>query len=1203
MREHLEGILGCDLLVDELSHLYGAYGAALLHLERAELERLPAGSLESLMEDEETVREYFYEPLAEVSSSYPDFADHEAFTEVSSILGVDNPVEVDLYADLETKSVYRVYLGIDIGSTSTKAVLENGERGVLCGFYTRTVGKPLLAVRGIFEVIERIAIRFGCTFDVIGSATTGSGRKFVGKIIGAGLILDEITAHARAAYELDPRVDTIIEIGGQDSKFTTVRDGTVTFSQMNTVCAAGTGSFIEEQAGKLGVPLSEISDRARGVRVPLASDRCTVFMERDINRYLNRGYSIDEILAAVLLAVRENYLLKVATEGSIGERICFQGATAKNASLVSAFEARLGRPISVSRYCHLTGAYGAALVIREEVENPGRFRGLDLWREEIPVASEICEMCTNHCRIRVATVQGEKVAYGFLCGRDYDTDRFVDSNTSGFDLLRFRRKAERAAFGASRQDGAVRIGIPASLHILEDLPFWVSFFSDLGYRPVTSLGAPETVRTGKRLAGAEFCAPMASFHGHVRALAGKCDLLFLPTYIDGREEAGREDDARRSRQYCYYTQFAPSLVAKIEEGTGGAPPVMPLISRFGGRAKTIRELHRSLRESEASQKGVSRGSSSPVSLGDIEQAYKLAEERTADFRNRLRYGFETAYDPDGDISVCLVGRPYAVLDAEMNKGIPGIFGSLGVKAFFQDMVPAGDGDIGPLLDAVHWGYAARILESAAYAAATAGLYPVFVTSFKCTPDSFIIEYFKRILDAKRKPYLILQLDEHGSNVGYETRIEAGIRAFRNHRVREREGAEMEVSERPLPYLPRISSDYQGKTILFPNWDPISMPFIVANLRRAGIDVRLLEENPTIIRKSMRMNTGQCIPLNVIVEEAIEYVGNHGLDPAKTALWMIGSRWSCGLGMYPYYMKTLLEGRGEGMEKMEIYLGDVTHIEISPLLTIRAYFAYLFGGFLRRLGCRYRPYEVEPGAVDAAMEASHRAYLSAFNGECSFEEATDRTVGLIEAVPITGERKPKVAIFGDLYVRDNDVMNQDLVRDIERAGGEVITTPYNEYVKIVSGAAFRRMIVQRRFLDVVTFKTILSTMEFLEKKYERYFGRFLDFPLRWREPDADSILSSFNVRLEHQGESYDNLLKIFHIIREHPDISLFVQTNPAFCCPSLVTEAMSDEIERLTGVPIVTVTYDGTGDPKNDVIVPYLAYPREKNVGEAHRRTG
>jgi predicted CoA-substrate-specific enzyme activase len=282
--------------------------------------------------------------------------------------------------------------------------------------------------------------------------------------MGADIIIDEITAHARAACEIDPEVDTIIEIGGQDSKFTTLNKGRVTFSIMNNVCAAGTGSFIEEQARKLGCPLAEYSSRTEGRRSPIVSDRCTVFMERDMNHYLSEGYAVDEVLASVLHAVRENYLTKVAVEGGIGKTVLFQGATAKNRSLVAAFEQRLKKPIHVSRYCHLTGALGAALALSDQGIRETGFRGTAIHRNTIHVSSETCELCTNHCKISVADVGGEKVAAGFLCGREYDTKRYVGKNLSGFDLLKERKKI--FSFEPVREcSEEITVGIPAALHL------------------------------------------------------------------------------------------------------------------------------------------------------------------------------------------------------------------------------------------------------------------------------------------------------------------------------------------------------------------------------------------------------------------------------------------------------------------------------------------------------------------------------------------------------------------------------------------------------------------------------------------------------------------------------------------------------------------------------------------------------------------
>jgi predicted CoA-substrate-specific enzyme activase len=1208
---HLEKRIGNTLRVDELSHVYEAVGASLLYLYDNDEKKQKTESingLDDLIIPPEEKKDFFFEPLSLKLSGYPDFESEERYNHQSLHTlhtSPANPVETDIYIPLikGQRDSYSVYLGFDIGSTSTKAVLLDLNRTVLAGFYTRTAGRPIKAVQAILEAIDDITLRREITFSFKGVGTTGSGRKFAGEIIGADIILDEITAHAKAAVELNPDTDTIIEIGGQDAKFTTMRNGLVTFSQLNTVCAAGTGTFIEEQAEKLDVPLNEVSMHAQGVRSPLVSDRCTVFMERDINRLLNKNYSVNEMLAASLFAVRENYLLKVATEGNIGESVCFQGATAKNKALVAAFEQKLQKPIYVSKYCHLTGALGVALILADEKPHHSNFRGIEIHKENIPVRTENCELCRNHCRIRIATVKNEEVAYGFLCGRDYNTQRFIDKNRSGFDLIKERNRVFRINPGPSslpveKTDSkkTFTIGLPAALHLFDDLPFWKYFFKELSIPVVTSEGFSGSVKLGKKLAGAEFCSPINALHGHVRYLSDKADCLFMPIYLEDfmKENNPGKTNKKRKRSFCYYTQFSSPVIASHEQNEKGTKSILPLVGYVGYRRNRRfikRELFTSLKKVVPGKLTFSR----------VSRAYNKANSFFRERKKKLVeiYRASEKESTNRDIRVVFVGRPYTVLSPFMNKGIPGIFASLGIRTYFQDMLPYSEYEdmeraIGTLLDACHWKFAANILEAAVFTANTDGLYPVFITSFKCSPDSFTIEYFKRILDSKEKPYLILQLDEHDSNVGYETRIEAGIRSFRNHAAKYN-GSSGVSHQDYLPFNPRLETDLSGKTLLFPNWNPITGPLLAANLQREGIDARLLEEDETVVRKSMRTNTGQCIPLNAITLECIEYITRHNLDPGQTVLWIGKSRWACNLGMFPYYIKSLLEAHGNGMEKVGVYVGEISHFEISPVVTIHAYFAYLFGGFIRKLGCQIRPYEIEIGKTDRAIGKAIDIFKTSFldRRKQSYLEAVKEALVLFDEIKYVKTKTPgpKVAIFGDIYMRDNDVMNQDLIHAIEDAGGEVITTPYNDYVKIISNAFFKRCIKKRKYFELIKFKSLLSAIEFLEKRYFTYFEKYIGKPMTSGSPEFAETLSTFNLRIEHTGESWENILKIFHILKAHPDVSLFVQTNPAFCCPSLITEAMSRDIERLTGIPIVTLTYDGTGTPVNDRIIPYLKYPR------------
>ncbi len=1173
---HLKEMLAVEPVIGEYSRVYGAIGAAFSYLEERHAIPAEVVDVSSLVREPKKKKTYGYPPLSLVLSSYPEFASEEKYSYVPK----DRPsgVEVDVYK--KPAAVQHAYMGIDIGSTSTKAILIGPGNAAIAGFYTSTAGQPVKAVQALFEAMDDVCVRMSTKLVIDGVGTTGSGRKFIGKIIDTDLVVDEITAHARAAYELDHDVDTIIEIGGQDSKFTTMKNGMVTFSVMNNVCAAGTGSFIEEQANKLGCPLDRLSERALNVAAPLASDRCTVFMERDINHYLANGYSADEALASVLHSVRENYLTKVAVRGAIGNRICFQGATAKNKALVAAFEQALQKPIFVSRYCHLTGALGCALILSETGCTGSRFRGIGLYKTEIPIESEVCGLCNNNCKINKATVGGDTVAFGFLCGRDYNTRKYVAAGKASFDLVSEHRKVFRLANEPTGYKTDKSIGVPSALFLSEDSVIWRHFFNTLGVRVVAGDSSHEQVKTGRRIAGAEFCAPVSAYFGQAKDLSGRADFVFLPVYLETREK-------EKPKKFCYYSQYVSSLVAS-NKGLGlGNRAIMPVMD---SRHFTL------VSELAAILKPVVK-----CSYWSVYFAYQGALAFFNEKKEQLKNIFTREFDADC-VNVVFLGRPYVILDRNMNKRIPDIFGDFGVKTFYQDMLSYSREEVKEteeLARAFPWNYATTILEASVVAAKKRGLYPVYVTSFKCGPDSFAIEYFKRIMDSYKKPYLVLQLDEHDSNVGYETRIEAAIRSFRNHfAAAGREGN----TEKPLPVIPRVERKLDGKTLLFPCWDQINSKLIEAILIRSGIDARMVPCTENAIRTGPRTNTGMCIPVNIIIEDYIDYMASHDLDPERTIVWMFEANLACNIKLFPYYMKSLFETHGRGMEKVSVYLGDLTFKDISYLTTIDMYFAHMFGGMLRKMGCRIRPYEKTKGATDAIVERSLSVFYDTFLLNRNKEDDVASVVSLFKGIETSGEGKPKVAVFGDIYVRDNDVMNRNLVHCIEEYGGEVITMPFNEIVKTMANPFFERSMRMGTYLDAISAKALITIINTLEKGFYRAFNEILREPEFDWDFDCKRVLDFFHLKIEHTGESADNLANICALKRHYPDIRLFVETNPAFCCAGLVTEAMNSRIEEFAGVPVVSLNYDGTNKKENEKIIPYLKFYGETREPKRENRT-
>jgi len=1176
--KHISDIIGVNLFVPENSELYGAIGAVYnLIDEKSEPLKDKELNIENIISIVKSKKDYYYDELKLSLSDYPDFSSKEKYNFETKLYEMATEVQVDIYEELSEGNLYNVYMGIDIGSTSSKATIVDEDEKVLVGLYTSTSGRPIEAVQTIFEAIDDIIKNKSINFNFLSVGTTGSGRKFIGKIINSDIALDEITAHARAAYSLDEDVDTIIEIGGQDAKFTTLKNGMVTFSIMNNVCAAGTGSFIEEQAKKLDCTLDEYSGRAEGQKSPLASDRCTVFMERDLNHYLSEGYSKDEILASVLHSVRENYLTKVAIESNIGEKIFFQGATAKNRALVAAFEQRLKKPIMVSKYCHLTGALGTALFLKDNNVRETGFRGLDIYKKAIPVVTEICELCNNNCKIRVAEVNNELTAFGFLCGRDYETKKFVKEEEVVFNLIKERNKIFKTKSPKKNDD--ITIGIPDSLHIFEELPLWKDFFNQLSINVITSEKFKDGVKNGKKISGAEFCAPISSLHGNVQYLIEKADYVFLPVYLEIKQQ-----DKNIKRQYCYYTQFSHSIVKSlklIDESKVLTPVVKSLSNSFSVKI----ELYKMLK----------KVSKNKISFMRVSNAYDMALENFDNAKERLKKLYLKESKNSEDVNVVLLGRPYTILSNKMNSGIIDIFQKNNIKVFYQDMLSFSDDDVKPvkeLLDAIYWNYASKILESAEYIAKDPNSYPVFVTSFKCTPDSYTVEYFKKILDAHNKPYLILQLDEHDSSVGYETRIEAGIRSFRNHASKKNN-----IIENVHPYMKHDIKnkldDIKDMTLLLPNWSNNIGNLMVSALKGDGYDARLLEENNDSIQRSLSRNTGQCIPLSIIAQNTIDYVQKYNLDPKKTCLWNIDSKISCNIGMFPHYSKHLFEEYGGGMEKLSVYTGEVTFVDFSIATSINMYFAYMFGGMLTKVACKVRPYEVNRGETNRVMQESLEIFQDTFLHKKSKEDALKKVVGLFKNIKTKKEKRPKVAIFGDLYSRDNNILNQNLIETIENNGGEAITTPYSELFKIIAQPYIKKWFKESLYSFAATASVLSKIIPLYDKRYYKYFNEILQEKEFKQYAEPEEILSMFNVKIQNTGESLENVLKIFHLINHYDDISLFVQANPAFCCPSLVTQAMTEKIEEITGIPIVTIEYDGTGGEKNDDIIPYLKYPREK----------
>jgi len=747
--------LGVETVAPETPELVGALGAALYARRHGITGGVdPARLAPDAGRRKRTGADYLRPPLALTLTDYPAIAWADAYVdELGSEVALVEP----------RSGAVPVTLGIDIGSTSTKAALVDDAQRVVAWIYRKTAGDPIGAVQKLLHAVRGLQKRAGLTWRIRAVGTTGSGRKMIKEVIGADLAVNEITAHARAAVFLDPEVDTILELGGQDAKFTQLQDGVVYNAVMNYVCAAGTGSFIEEQALKLGIPIGEYADFAMGVECPKTSDRCTVYMERDLDLLLARGWSKPAVAAAVLHSVRDNYLNKVVGGLYIGKHVCFQGATARNRALVAAFEAELGIPIRVSPFCHITGALGMCLLAQERNADGNAFLGLDFADETVEVEYETCELCHNRCSLSIIHAGGATVAWGLKCGRDYESDKPIVQKAEGYAFLRQREAAWRKGWNDAKE--GPRVGLPRALGLHGYLPLWTAFFRELGCRPVVSKRTDgELLKAGTAISAAEYCAPVLASQGHARHLleTEKVDWLFMPHLL--REENPGFTDAH----FCCYLQAHPGVLA-ANEHLGAADRILAPIVQFQlGDAYMVDRLAETL--------GPRLGRSREA----IAAAWQAGRRALADFRaEALRLGHEglAKIERDGTLGIVCVGRPYNTLDAGLTLDLPKKMAEMGYTVLFVDMLPLDYGPVRAEHQNMYWHYGQKILAAAEYVLAHDNLFGVYFTNFMCGPDSYITTYFKETMGRKRKPYIMLQFDGHGADAGYLTRIEAALESF------------------------------------------------------------------------------------------------------------------------------------------------------------------------------------------------------------------------------------------------------------------------------------------------------------------------------------------------------------------------------------------------------------------------------------------
>ena len=724
---------------------------------------------------------------------------------------------------LEQGAPVPVALGVDVGSTSTNLVLASTDGVLLDAQYLRTRGNPKQAVR---DGLASLAQRVGDRACVVAAGVTGSGRTMIGKLIGADAVRDEITAQARAAAAADSQVDTVFEIGGQDSKYISLVAGQVADFQMNKVCAAGTGSFVEEQAARLGIALPDYGSLALSAEHPVElGERCTVFMETAINAALAKGATKSEVAAGLCLSVVRNYLHKVVNAKPVGQRIVLQGGVAYNPAIVAAFRAYAGESLTVSPWFAVSGAVGAALLAAESqgvLEPVQNGESADEQGEELDTGA----MSNQHAP-RQANVRSNFKGWD-LSGASHET-RHIDPAEIAANRAFFHKVDEMflEGYDPTRDPAKKTVGIPRCLMLHKLFPMAHAFFKQLGFNVVlTDASDEETVRLAQASAQGETCYPVKLVHGHMAQLLDMdVDYVFMPSV-----HTIRHLKSTVPHNYaCTYMQSIPAIVASELDYEGHGitllNPLMNLDFGQGAMAEVMLQVGAQLgRTPQETARAMLAG------------GFAVTEftRKTEELGDQLLAGLKP-----GERVIVLITRNYGIVDPALNMGIPDMLLDRGWKVITVSHLHAHDLGISADYPGVVWPFGQHILSGAKLVRRDPRLFAVYLTNHGCGPDTMISHLFAEEMGSK--PYLHIEMDEHYSKVGVETRVEAFLNAIEHY-----EAADL----RGTPTSWRVVNSAceplrEGELAGLPSFGPYG-PLAAQWLRDQGIPVRELAPTPATL---------------------------------------------------------------------------------------------------------------------------------------------------------------------------------------------------------------------------------------------------------------------------------------------------------------------------------------------------------------------
>ncbi|MFW3146758.1 MAG: acyl-CoA dehydratase activase [Thermoplasmatota archaeon] len=1135
------------------------------------------------------------------------FTDRSSFDHLPRLTLFEDKVHFKTINVEQAEEGDRCIIGLDVGSTTTKAVLlRTGDDAILGSIYLRTLGDPVKASRQCYAALsEQVSV----PVNIVGLGVCGSGRQIAGLHALTDGILNEIIAHATAAVHFDKEVDTIFEIGGQDAKYTYITNGVPSDYAMNEACSAGTGSFLEESAKEtLGIRMEDIADVAmKGTNPPNFNDQCAAFISSDIKRASHEGMEREDIVGGLVYSICMNYINRVKGSRPVGEKVFMQGGVCLNRAVPIAMASLTGKEVVVPPMPHLAGAYGVALAIKERIDKgllaEGKFDLDELANREVEYLDPFTcqggkEKCDLRCKVARIKIEGKVYPFGGACNRYYNLRHSVEYDVEKLNLPALREKLVFHDFAddkSANEKGARTIGINRTYLIATYYPMFHTFFTRLGMKVMLS---DEVDEEGTDLIGAPFCYPAEITHGmFMNLIKKKPDYIFLPHIRGIHVKKGY-----MAAQACPLTQSEPfylrqTFKQQIEEN--GIKLITDTLNMMKGMEKGREVMIKIARDLGFSRK-------------DADSAFDAAlRKQEALFARFKKIGREVLKDIESDrgsMAIVLFGRSYNAFVKEANMGIPQKIASRGFYVIPYDFLPYEDEE---MYRHMFWSQGQMILKAARIVERHPQLFGTFITNFSCGPDSYIITYFRDMMGMK--PSLTLELDSHTADAGLETRIEAAIDIFKGYRqLRQQEQlkkkkskfkqAKAEIIDQKMVVT---SSDgekfdmfHPRVKIVFPSMGDLGTVGAEKLLESIGVNSLALPPADEEVLKLGKANTTgkECLPMMITTGSMLKYLKyrENGSDEVMV-YFMPTANGPCRFGQYHLYLELLVR-------KLEIENVAVLALTsedgyggLGNAVLLKTWFIVIIADVMEDIRNmlranavdRKKALEIFDREWNRIMEAlvstggkGHKTGVGMTAKALTKDwkvvrKALEIAVKNLKDIPMKNgiDDAKMITLVGEIFVRHDDLSRRYITKRLADRGFVTKVSPIHEWMYYID------YMVQKRYnVDPHPLPEILKSKAktAVQKKYEREIKKMLASTglYKYEETDIDHIIKNVQhlIPPEMAGEA---ILTTGVSMTDIVDHSCgIISIGPFGCMPSRVCQAILTE----------TMTDEGKLEITNDEVV-------------------